>query len=95
MRAGEVCEGRVSDPKLKPLRPPPPSLTGTYVPWRITKAEGGESVRWQCVDGRWVAISLGHGAEAGHAIVTSSDGEHQRCDSYEAALELAKRLRTV
>ena len=77
-------------------RPPtggPPSVTGMYVPWRLTTAEAGESVRWQCVDGRWVAISLGQGGDAGKTIVTSSEGQREAVDDYESALKLAKSWR--
>ena len=49
-----------------------------------------ESVRWICVDGRWVAISLGQGAEAGRTIVMSCEGRREVVDDYESALKLAK-----
>jgi hypothetical protein len=64
-----------------------------YVPWRLTTAEPGESVRWQCVDGRWVAISLGQDGEAGKTIVRSSEGKREIADDYQSALELAKSWR--
>ena len=64
-----------------------------YVPWRLSTAEPGESVRWQCVDGRWVAISLGQGDDAGKTIVTSSEGQREMVDDYESALNLAKSWR--
>jgi hypothetical protein len=64
-----------------------------YVPWRLVAAEEGESVRWQCVDGRWVAISIGHDAEAGKTIVSSSEGKRRAVDDYESALSLAKSWR--
>lgn len=69
------------------------SVTGLYVPWRLSTAEPGESVRWQCVDGRWVAISLGQGADAGKTIVTSSEGQRETVADYESALKLAKSWR--
>ncbi|HEY1586799.1 MAG TPA: hypothetical protein VGH63_13995 [Polyangia bacterium] len=84
----------MSSPKVKgPAPPGPMSVTGMYVPWRLSTAEAGESVRWQCVDGRWVAISLGQGGEAGKTIVTSSEGQRQAVDDYESALKLAKSWR--
>ncbi len=64
-----------------------------YVPWRLSTAEAGESVRWVCVDGRWVSIALGHGEEAGRTVVASSDGKRECVDDYESALELAKSWR--
>ena len=82
----------MSDPKMKPP-PGPVSLTGMYVPWRLTTAEAGESVRWQCVDGRWVSISLGQGAESGKTIVCNSEGKRRATDDYESALALAKSWR--
>jgi hypothetical protein len=69
--------------------------TGTFVPWRVTAPQPGESVRWSCVDGRWVSIGLGHDEHAGEAIVRTSSGEVHYAESYEAALALAKQLRTV
>ena len=83
----------MSDPKVKRPPPGPMSVTGMYVPWRLTTAEAGESVRWQCVDGRWVAISIGHGDEAGKTIVSSSEGKRRPVDDYESALALAKSWR--
>lgn len=64
-----------------------------YVPWRLATAHAGESVRWECVDGRWVAISLGQGKESGQTIVTDSQGQRQSVGDYESALTLAKSWR--
>jgi hypothetical protein len=84
----------VSSSKVKgPAPPAPMSVTGMYVPWRLSTAQAGESVRWECVDGRWVAISLGQGDDAGKTIVTSSEGQRQAVDDYESALNLAKSWR--
>jgi hypothetical protein len=83
----------LSDPRVKRPPPGPMSLTGMYVPWRLSTAKSGESVRWECVDGRWVAISLGQGKEAGQTIVTSSEGQRQAASDYESALKLAKSWR--
>ena len=84
----------MSNPKIK--RPPvqgPLSVTGMYVPWRLGTPGPGESVRWECVDGRWVAVGLGHGAEAGRTVVTSCEGRREVVGDYETALKLAKSWR--
>ena len=80
---------------LTPLQPRAREPTATFILWSVTAPQEGESVRWQCVDGRWVSIGLGHGEQLGQAIVRVSTGEVRYTDSYEAALELAKTLRTV
>ena len=49
-------------------------------------------MRWKCVDGRWVAISLGQGDDAGKTIVTSSEGQRQAVDDYESALDARQEL---
>jgi len=64
-----------------------------YVPWRLVTPRGDESCRWQCTDGRWVALTLGHGAEMGHVVVTDSSGRRELVDAYESALTLARRWR--
>lgn len=70
------------------------SVTGMYVPWRLTPPEKGESVRWQnIVDGRWVAIKLGQGEDAGKTIVTGSEDRREVVGDYESALALAKKWR--
>jgi hypothetical protein len=61
-----------------------------YVPWRLATAHAGESVRWECVDGRWVSISL---VQGGQTIVASSEGQREGVDDYESALKLAKSWR--
>ena len=65
-----------------------------YVPWRLVTPRGRESCRWQCTDGRWVALTLGQDDEIGTVIVSGSDGARELIDSYEAALTLARRWRT-
>jgi hypothetical protein len=94
----------LSDTKLKaikplalltPLRPRPRIPTGTFVPWKTMPPKGAESVRWECIDGRWITIELGHGEQSGLAIVRSSAGQTVFVDSFEAALDLAKNWRTV
>ncbi len=65
-----------------------------YVPWRLVTPVGRESCRWQCNDGRWVALSLGHDDEIGRVVVTDSSGRRQLVDAYETALTLARHWRT-
>jgi hypothetical protein len=92
--AGEIAGAILSDSKGK--RPPtdgPLSVTGMYVPWRLGSPEPGESVRWSCVDGRWVSIALGQGDEVGKTIVISSEGAREVVEDHESALALAKRWR--
>jgi hypothetical protein len=67
--------------------------TAEFIPWRTTRPHAGEAVRWECVDGRWIAISLGHGEGIGTVVVTDSSGRRDSVDSYEGALDLAKQWR--
>jgi hypothetical protein len=67
----------------------------TMLPWRPATPRDGESVRWECVDGRWVAIGLGSGQRAGLAFVHHSGVLCEYVDTYEAALALAKKWRTI
>ena len=71
------------------------SGTATYLPWRAATPRDGESVRWECVDGRWVAIGLASGERAGLAFVHHSGVLCEYVESYEAALSLAKKWRTI
>jgi len=64
------------------------------VPWRLAQPEKGESCRWQCVDTRWVSVSLGADDELGSVVVKDSGGQRQVVQSYEGALALAKAWRT-
>lgn len=64
------------------------------IPWRLTRAERGESCRWVCVDSRWVSVSLGEGEEMGKVLVEDSSGQREVVGSYEGALALAKTWRT-
>jgi hypothetical protein len=95
----------VSDTKLKPLkvsdlrllarrRPRERVATPLFVPWMTVRPLAGESARWECFDGRWITISLGHGDHMGQALVQSSTGQSEYVDSFEAALALAKEWRT-
>lgn len=64
------------------------------MPWRLVTPRGFESCRWQCHDGRWVALTLGRDAEIGTVVITDSSGKRETIDSYEDALTLARRWRT-
>jgi hypothetical protein len=77
------------------LLQPRPRITGTFVPWGPVPPQNGEVVRWQCIDGRWIAVELGQGDHAGLAKVSESLGRCEYVDSFEAALELATKWRTV
>lgn len=84
---------RDSDPPiLPPLRARHDSFPGVVV-WGMVPPNGDEACRWESVDGRWVAVSIGSDDELGHAIVTTSDGRRDVVDSYEDALAMAKRWR--
>ena len=88
----------MTNPKLKRapparLRPLRPNSTGTFILWRLVRAKPGESARWECVDGRWVALAVGTGEFLGRAIVTASDGRREMVDTYEGAFDLAKSWR--
>jgi hypothetical protein len=78
---------------LKPVRPRALTATGLYVPWRLAAPKPAESVRWEHVEGRWVAVAIGHGKDIGFVVVTDSSGRRERVTTYEGALELAKRWR--
>jgi hypothetical protein len=83
---------RIDSEPLTPLYPDE-ERTAEFIPWRTTRPHEGEAVRWECVDGRWVALSIGRGASLGSVLVTDSAGRCETLDSYERALELAKRWR--
>ena len=104
LRLGGPIEVRLSDTKLKAVRPRPLGVlarprarvsTGMFVPWRTVPPCEGEAVRWQCVDDRWVSITVGHGEEVGTVVVRDSAGRCESIDSYEGALELARQWRTT
>jgi hypothetical protein len=82
------------EPALSPLKPRRDTWTGRLVRWHAAPPKAGESVRWESIDGRWVAISLGEGDEIGHAIVCSVDGRRSVVDSYEEALVVAETWRS-
>jgi hypothetical protein len=74
-------------------REPPAREVEPYVPWRLSPPLAGESCRWLCNDGRWVALALGQHEQIGRVVLTASDGRQQVVDSYEDALALARDWR--
>jgi hypothetical protein len=68
--------------------------TGGFTRWRVTPAQVGEIARWESLDGRWVAIAMGHGASADKTVVADSRGRFEAVGSYEDAMALAKSWRT-
>jgi hypothetical protein len=64
--------------------------TGELVLWRTVPAQEGEDLRWECVDGRWVSIAVGHGASEGAILVLDSSGRCEEVDSHDEALRVAK-----
>ncbi len=65
-----------------------------YISWALSLTKPGESCRWECVDGRWVALALATNEELGSVIVLCSDGRRELVSSFEAALALARGWRT-
>jgi CheY-like chemotaxis protein len=59
-------------------------------PWRNVEPRGNETIRWEHLAGRWVAITVGSGGQMGKVIVTDSSGRAQVLESYEQALHLAR-----
>ena len=55
----------------------------------------GEAVRWNGVDGRWVSVTVGRGPDIGTGMVRDSSGLCEFVDSYEGALQLARRWRAA
>jgi len=92
---GEQVGHRVEDKrdtgKLTPLRPR--SDSSRFIVWRLVKPRGGESCRWETLDGRWITLALGHDDDIGSVIVADSTGRREVHDSYEEALTRAKSLR--
>jgi hypothetical protein len=84
-----------SPPEASPVRTQQVRNADTLTAWRLAPCRDDESVRWECLDGRWVAVGLGYGATAGQMLVTDSTGRCESLDSYEDALTLAKRWRTA
>jgi hypothetical protein len=75
--------------------PPLPDLDSTesVVAWILVQPKHGESCRWESADGRWIALTLGKGAELGRVVVADSDGRRVLVKSYETALATAKSWR--
>ncbi len=82
------------EPQLEPLQPRNDSWSQRHIRWHASAPKGAESVRWESLDERWVAIALGDGDELGCAVVTSSEGRRAVVDSYEEALIVAETWRT-
>jgi hypothetical protein len=104
MRRGYLESERLDDPhrtppgdddlELEPLQPRRDAWSQRHVRWQSAPPRGNESVRWQSLDERWVAIAMGDGDELGCAVVTSSEGQRAVVDSYEAALVVAETWRS-
>jgi hypothetical protein len=69
--------------------------TGDVILWRTVATQAGESIRWECVDGRWVSIAVGHGATHGSMLVLDSSGRCEAVDTHDEALQLAKSWRNT
>ena len=82
------------EPQLAPLEPPRDTWTARLVRWHSAAPQADESVRWESLDGRWVAISLGEGDEVGRAVVSAAEGRRTVVDTYEEALVVAETWRT-
>jgi hypothetical protein len=86
----------VSFPKLKSPLPPAAPLLRVCSPadsWRPVTARPGENVRWECLDGRWVVLTIGSNDELGQVVISASDGRRQVLGTYEDALVLARHWR--
>ena len=71
------------------------SAPGTMLAWRPASPRDDEWVRWECLDGRWISIGLASGEREGFAFVLHSGVLCEFVDSYEAALALATKWRTL
>jgi hypothetical protein len=88
----------LSHTKLRAARESRPFLSArrrrdsiaAFAPWRTRPPRDGESLRWESLDGRWVAIAQGHGASAGSMLVADSAGRCESVESYDGAVALAK-----
>jgi hypothetical protein len=83
-----------SEPRLEPLKPRRDTWSGRLIRWHAAPPQTGESVRWESIDGRSIAISLGDGDEIGRAVVASSEGHRSVVETYEEALVVAETWRT-
>jgi hypothetical protein len=83
-----------SEPRLSPLQPRRDSWSQRLIRWHTAAPRANESVRWESIDGAFIAISLGEGDELGCAVVAGSDGRRAVVESYEEALVVAETWRT-
>jgi hypothetical protein len=70
-----------------------PTRTHSTNAWRLAPRHDGEVVRWECADGRWLALTMGHGASAGGVLVVDWAGRCEAAASFEEAFELAHNWR--
>jgi len=82
------------EPQLAPLRPRKDTWSARLVRWHAAPPKDGESVRWESIDGRWIAISLGEGDDIGRAVIAGCDGRRAVVDTYEEALVVAETWRS-
>ncbi len=86
---------RAADPpRIEPLKPRRDTWSARLIRWHAAPPKSGESVRWESLDGRWIAISLGEGDDLGRAVIAGVDGRRTVVDSYEEALIVAATWRT-
>lgn len=82
------------EPSLSPLQPRRDSWSQRLIRWHAAPPKEGESVRWECVDGGFIAISLGEGEEIGQAVIHAGDGRRAVVETYEEALGVAETWRS-
>lgn len=92
---GGLSKSDGADDEMLPGRRAHAEPSQVYLPWRPVTPRDDESVRWECVDGRWIAIGLGTGEHSGLARVENSGVLCEYVDTFELALALAKRWRTA
>ncbi len=78
-----------------PLEPRRRTATAPSLPWRTVTPRAGESLRWECIDGRWIAVGLGTGERAGLAFVHHSGVLCEYVETYEDALALARKWKAT
>jgi hypothetical protein len=99
LTAAGISRSAVSNVKLKSplegrlvaLRPRRDS--SDFIAWRMAHARHPECCRWECVDGRWVSLTLCHEEDMGKVLVRDSAGRAELTESYEGGLALARRWR--
>ena len=82
------------EPSLEPLRPKRDTWSARLVRWHAAAPKSGESVRWESIDGNWIAISLGDGDDLGRAVIAGNGGRRAVVDTYEEALVVAETWRS-